>query len=251
MHCKIWEIPQIKKLSDFLRFCRRTPVDDDRFRSKHVAFENNNKTVSMWMMVRRNWIEYIKLTEFFPTFWQKLLLPSLGWINLGMMEPLYRYGGGRCVEGRRSDWLPSLTPLAARYKIASDELNYHCPWRSRLQRLPKRLDSSFPSWHNPEIRSKAPIVCRQCVKIRTADISRCECRNWNGQQSFVSKQGLKELENTRQSDRCTAKTQRNGEGKFIGGCLWTWRLENHWSEWEYATEQRKEHSHNRQWKKQR
>jgi len=40
--------------------------------------------------------------------------------------------------------------------------------------------------------------------------------------------------------------------QFIGGCLWTWRLENHWTEREYATEQRKEHSHNnRQWKDQR
>jgi hypothetical protein len=77
--------------------------------------------------------------------------------------------------------------------LLPDELNFHSSWRSCLQRLPKRLDSSFLSRHNPERRSKAPIVCRQSVKIRTADISRCECRNWSGQQSFVSKQGLKEL----------------------------------------------------------
>jgi hypothetical protein len=130
-------------------------------------------------------------------------------------------------------------------KLLPDELNFHSPWRSRLQSLPKRLGISFLSRHNPESRYKAPIVCRQSVKIRTADISCCECRNWNGQQSFVSKWGLKELENTRQYDRCTAKTQRNGEGKLIGGCLWTCRLENHWSEREYATEQRMEHSRNR------
>jgi hypothetical protein len=137
-------------------------------------------------------------------------------------------------------------------KLLPNKLNFHSPWRSRFQRLPKRLDSSFLSRHNSERRSKAPIVCRQSVKIRTADISRCECRNWNRQQSFVSKQGLKEPENTRQSDRCTTKAQRNGEGKFIGRCLWTLRLEDYGSEREYATEQRKEHSHNnRQWKEQR
>jgi len=100
--------------------------------------------------------------------------------------------------------------------LLPDELNFHSSWRSRLQRLPKRLDSSFLCRHNPESRSKAPIVCRQSVKIRTADISCCECRNWSGQQSFVSKQRLKE---PRTQDNPIGVRQRLKE---MGKAIYRW-----------------------------